>query len=191
MKDIQNCTSWISATSFDWLCPSEHRWSRTLTSSWFSYNIGGEREHIFCDKLSGAKTDRTGFLLYQESLRLGDTLLVWKLDRLGRSMSHLVTMIEELKEREIGFRSISVGIIDTTTPSWELVFHVFSTLAQFERRLIQERTKAGLAAGDDDSATSNRRTCGDRKPAKLEREQTQIPLLQSPSARVLIRSDIW
>ena len=78
---------------------------------------GVKQEHIFCDKLSGAKTDRTGFLLYQESLRLGDTLLVWNLDRLGRSMSHLVTMIEELKEREIGFRSISVGIIDTTTPS--------------------------------------------------------------------------
>tara|TARA_R110000868_G_scaffold397077_1_gene669612 strand:- start:140 stop:421 length:282 start_codon:yes stop_codon:yes gene_type:complete len=64
-------------------------------------------------------------------------------------------MIEELKEREIGFRSIIVGIIDTTTPSGELIFHVFSALDQFEQRLIQETTKTGLAAGDDDTATSN------------------------------------
>ena len=107
---------------------------------------GGKCEHLFCDKLSGVKTDRPGLLLCQESLRPGDTLLVWRLDRLGRSLRHLVTMIEDLKEREIGFRSISDGIIDTTTPSGELLFHVFSALAQFERRLIQERTKAGLAA---------------------------------------------
>ena len=107
---------------------------------------GVKREHIFCDKLSGAKADRPGLLLCQESLRRGDTLLVWRLDRLGRSLRHFVTMIEDLKEREIGFRSICDGIIDTTTPSGELIFHVFSALAQFERRLIQERTKAGLAA---------------------------------------------
>ncbi|QDV49877.1 recombinase family protein [Gimesia fumaroli] len=107
---------------------------------------GVKRENIFCDKLSGAKADRPGLLLCQECLRRGDTLLVWRLDRLGRSLRHLVTMIEDLKEREIGFRSISDGIIDTTTPSGELIFHVFSALAQFERRLIQERTKAGLAA---------------------------------------------
>ena len=68
------------------------------------------------------------------------------LDRLGRSMRHLVNMIEDLKEREIGFRSISDGMIDTTSASGELVLNIFSALAQFERRLIQERTKAGLAA---------------------------------------------
>lgn len=107
---------------------------------------GVKRENIFCDKLSGAKANRPGLLLCQECLRRGDTLLVWRLDRLGRSLRHLVTMIEDLKKREIGFRSICDGIIDTTTPSGELIFHVFSALAQFERRLIQERTKAGLAA---------------------------------------------
>ncbi|WP_390621346.1 recombinase family protein [Gimesia panareensis] len=107
---------------------------------------GGKRENIFCDKLSGAKADRLGLLFCQESLRRGDTLLVWMLDRLRRSLRHLVAMIEDLKEREIGFRSICDGIIDTTTPSGELIFHVFSALAQFERQLIQERTKAGLAA---------------------------------------------
>ncbi|WP_417382168.1 recombinase family protein [Gimesia sp.] len=107
---------------------------------------GVKREYIFCDKLSGAKADRPGLLLCQECLQRGNTLLVWRLDRLGRSLRHLVTMIEDLKERETGFRSISDGIINTTTPSGELIFHVFSALAQFERRLIQERTKAGLAA---------------------------------------------
>lgn len=73
-------------------------------------------------------------------------LLVWRLDRLGRSVRHLVTLIDQLRERNIGFRSVCDGAIDTTTPSGELIFLVFSALAQFERRLIQERTKAGLAA---------------------------------------------
>ncbi|QGQ26206.1 MULTISPECIES: recombinase family protein [Gimesia] len=88
-------------------------------------------------------------------MRSGNTLLVWKLGCLRRPLRYLATMIEELKEREIGFRSIIVGIIDTTTPSGELIFHVFSALDQFEQRLIQETTKTGLAAGDDDTATSN------------------------------------
>ena len=73
-------------------------------------------------------------------------LVVWRLDRLGRSMAHLVTLIEGLLQRQVGFRSLGDGAIDTTTASGELVFHIFSALAQFERRLIQERTLAGLAA---------------------------------------------
>jgi DNA invertase Pin-like site-specific DNA recombinase len=76
----------------------------------------------------------------------GDTLVVWRLDRLGRSMAHLVTLIEELLKRQVGLRSLCDGAIDTTTASGEPVFHLFSALAQFERRLIQERTRAGLAA---------------------------------------------
>ena len=72
-------------------------------------------------------------------------LVVWRLDRLGRSMAHLVTLIEGLLQQQVGFRSLSDGAIDTTTASGELVFHIFSALAQFERRLIQERTLAGLA----------------------------------------------
>src|SRR5881397_33644 len=78
-------------------------------------------------------------------LEPGDTLVVWRLDRLGRSMTHLVTLIQELLQRHVSFRSLSDGAIDTTTASGELVFHIFSALAQFERRLIQERTHAGLA----------------------------------------------
>ena len=107
---------------------------------------GVRREHLFQDKLSGAREDRPGLAACTNSLRRGDTLVVWRLDRLGRSMRHLVNMIEDLKDRGIGFRSISDGMIDTTSASGELVLNIFSALAQFERRLIQERTKAGLAA---------------------------------------------
>ena len=107
---------------------------------------GVKKEHLYCDKLSGTREDRPGLVACQNALQRGDTLLVWRLDRLGRSMRHLVNMIEDLKERGIGFRSISDGMIDTTSASGELVLNIFSALAQFERRLIQERTKAGIAA---------------------------------------------
>ena len=107
---------------------------------------GVTEEHLFCDKISGAKEDRPGLTACNAELRRGDTLVVWRLDRLGRSMLHLVTMIEDLKQRGIGFRSISDGMIDTTSASGELVLNIFSALAQFERRLIQERTRAGLSA---------------------------------------------
>ena len=103
-------------------------------------------ELIFVDTASGAKADRPGLTTCLETLQAGDLLLVWRLDRLGRSMVHLVTLVEELQDRGIGFRSVCDGAIDTTTASGELVFNVFSALAQFERRLIQERTRAGLAA---------------------------------------------
>ena len=107
---------------------------------------GVKKEHLFCDKMSGAKEDRPGLVACNQSLQPGDTLVVWRLDRLGRSMRHLVNMIEDLKSRGIGFRSIADGMIDTTSASGELVLNIFSALAQFERRLIQERTNAGLAA---------------------------------------------
>ena len=107
---------------------------------------GVREDLILIDKLSGAKDDRPGLARCLKALKAGDTLVVWRLDRLGRSMRHLVTVIADLRERGVGFRSISDGMIDTTSASGELVFHVFSALAQFERRLIQERTKAGLAA---------------------------------------------
>lgn len=109
-------------------------------------NYGVADKLIFTDKMSGAKEDRPGLDACLEELRHGDVLLVWRLDRLGRSVRHLVTLIEDLRERGVGFRSICDGAIDTTTASGELVFNIFSALAQFERRLIQERTKAGLAA---------------------------------------------
>lgn len=108
--------------------------------------FGVQPNDIYSDKTSGAKADRPGLEKYVSSLQPGDTLVVWRLDRLGRSMRHLVTLVEDLRENNIGFKSISGGAIDTTTASGELIFNIFSALAQFERRLIQERTKAGLAA---------------------------------------------
>lgn len=102
-------------------------------------------DRIFKDKLSGAKCDRPGLTKCLESLESGDVLIVWRLDRLGRSMRHLITIVEDLRDRGVGFRSLQEGAIDTTTASGELIFNIFSALAQFERRLVQERTKAGLA----------------------------------------------
>ena len=106
---------------------------------------GCQEPLIFCDTASGAKTAHPGLEACLRALAPGDLLVVWRLDRLGRSMTHLVALIEGLLQRQVGFRSLSDGAIDTTTASGELVFHIFSALAQFERRLIQERT---LQPGD-------------------------------------------
>lgn len=101
---------------------------------------------VFEDKASGARSKRPGLEACVAALEPGDTLVVWRLDRLGRSMPHLVSLVEELLGNGIGFRSLLDGALDTTTASGELMFHIFSSLAQFERRLVQERTTAGLAA---------------------------------------------
>lgn len=107
---------------------------------------GCNRKNIFVDKISGIKSERPGLNNCLAALSAGDILMVWRLDRLGRSMSHLVSLIEIFKEKAVGFKSLSDGAIDTTTASGELVFNIFSSMAQFERRLIQERTQAGLAS---------------------------------------------
>jgi len=109
-------------------------------------SAGCEEEWIFTDQISGAKSVRPGLEECLKELQAGDTLVVWRLDRLGRSTSHLVKLVEDLRKEGISFRSICDGAIDTTTASGELIFNIFSSLAQFERRLIQERTRAGLSA---------------------------------------------
>lgn len=101
-------------------------------------------ERIFSDKASGARGKRQGLEDAIDYGRRGDTIVVWRLDRLGRSLPHLVSVVKELSEKGIHFRSLSEGLIDTTSASGEFLFNIFSILAQFERRLIQERTKAGL-----------------------------------------------
>ena len=107
---------------------------------------GVAKGHIFTDKVSGSKAARPGLDKCLQELRPGDTLLVWRLDRLGRSVRHLIDLVEQLRQRKVGFKSICDGAIDTTTASGELIFHIFTALAQFERRLIQERTNAGLSS---------------------------------------------
>ncbi|MBA2671254.1 MAG: recombinase family protein [Gemmatimonadetes bacterium] len=102
-------------------------------------------EKIFTETASGTKSERP---VLQEALayaRAGDTLVVWRLDRLGRSLPHLIETVTDLRTRGIGFRSLTEQI-DTTTPGGKLIFHVFGALAEFERDLIQERTHAGIAA---------------------------------------------
>lgn len=100
---------------------------------------------IFSDKASGAKEDRAGLEEALQYLREGDTLVVWRLDRLARSMKQLVNTVSELKAKGIGFISLQEGI-NTENATGELVFGIFASLAAFERELIRERTKAGLKA---------------------------------------------
>ncbi|RWO03213.1 MAG: recombinase family protein [Mesorhizobium sp.] len=105
-------------------------------------------EKLFEDKASGVKTDRPGLAEAIHYAREGDTLTVWKLDRLGRSMKHLIEIVTELEAKGVGFRSLTENI-DTTTSGGRLVFHLFGALAQFERDLIRERTRAGLQAAEE------------------------------------------
>lgn len=100
---------------------------------------------IFADHASGALTTRPKLGRLMEQLRPGDTLVVWRLDRLGRSLKHLIETVNDLEAQGVGFRSLQENI-DTTSPGGRLVFHVFGALAEFERDLISGRTKAGLAA---------------------------------------------
>jgi len=100
---------------------------------------------IFSDTISGTKSERPGLTQALEFCREGDTFVVWKLDRLGRSLKHLIETVENLKNRGIGFKSIQEAI-DTSTSTGKLYFHVFCALAEFERDLIRERTLAGLEA---------------------------------------------
>ena len=106
-------------------------------------HVGCER--IYTDTASGAKTARPGLTGALEACRTGDVLVVWKLDRLGRSLTHLVETVQVLAARGIGFRSLQEQL-DTTTSGGRLIFHIFASLAEFERDLIRERTHAGLAA---------------------------------------------
>jgi DNA invertase Pin-like site-specific DNA recombinase len=100
---------------------------------------------IYTDTMSGTKDRRPGLEQALSHLRVGDTLVVWRLDRLGRSLKHLIDTIQDLEQRGVGFKSLTENI-DTTTPGGKLIFHIFGSLAEFERALIVERTQAGLAA---------------------------------------------
>ncbi len=102
-------------------------------------------ERIFTDTISGSKAERPGLEQALAFLRSGDTLVVWRLDRLGRSLQHLIETVGRLEERGIGFRSLTESI-DTTSSGGKLIFYVFGALAEFERELIRERTRAGLEA---------------------------------------------
>src|SRR4051795_7807653 len=123
-------------------------------------------EQIFTDTVSGTKDTRPGLEEALSHLRAGDTLVVWRLDRLGRSLRHLIDTVTDLQERGIGFKSLTESI-DTTTSGGKLVFHIFGALAEFEREIIRERTKAGLTAARARGKTGGR-------PKALSEKQVQI-----------------
>lgn len=113
-------------------------------------------ELIFEDKMSGKTAERPGLKKLLKRLYPGDTLVVWKLDRLGRSMRNLVILVEELKQRSVNFRSLTDSI-DTSTPMGRFFFHIMGALAEMERELIVERTRAGLAAARAQGRIGGRR----------------------------------
>lgn len=131
-------------------------------------------ERIFHDVISGSVDTRKGLSEALAVVRPGDTFVVWRLDRLGRSLRHLIDTVTDLNARSIGFRSVQESI-DTNSPGGLLVFHIFGALAEFERELIRERTKAGLAV-----ARSQGRIGG--RPMKMTPEMIEIArtLLANP-----------
>ena len=137
-------------------------------------SAGVDPEQVYEDEASGAKDDRPGLAACLKALRKGDTLVVWKLDRLGRSLPHLVATMDELNKRKIGLKVLTGhgANIDTTTAAGKMVFGIFAALAEFERELISERTKAGLAAARARGRLGGRRP--KMTPTKLKLAQTAL-----------------
>jgi DNA invertase Pin-like site-specific DNA recombinase len=148
--------------------------------------VGVAPERIYADRASGRKDDRPGLATCLKALQPGDTLVVWKLDRLGRNLQHLVGVVEELQQRQVGFKVLAAaGVqIDTTTANGRLVFGIFAALAEFEAELIRERTRAGLAA-----ARARGRRGG--RPRKMTKETLRTAMAamsgQTTSARAVAR----
>src|SRR4051812_3645060 len=129
-------------------------------------------EDIFTDRISGTKDNRPGLTVALSHLRTGDTLVVWRLDRLGRSLRHLIDTVTDLQERGIGFKSLQESI-DTTTSGGKLVFHIFGALAEFEREIIRERTQAGLQSARSRGRTGGRPKALSDKKAAMARQLYQ------------------
>src|ERR1035441_8256922 len=125
-------------------------------------------EKIIEDVASGKTENRPGLDHVRELLREGDVLVVWRLDRLGRSLKHLIELMTELEKQKIGFQSLQESI-DTTSPGGKLIFHMFGALAEFERNLIRERTRAGLEA-----ARARGRKGG--RPKKLSAKERELAI---------------
>jgi DNA invertase Pin-like site-specific DNA recombinase len=138
-------------------------------------------EQIFTDTVSGTKTERKGLTAALSHVREGDALVVWRLDRLGRSLKHLIDTVTKLHGRGVGFKSLQENI-DTTTSGGKLVFHIFGALAEFEREIIRERTQAGLA-----SARSRGKVGG--RPKALTAKEVQM-LRNMASDKSLTVADI-
>lgn len=134
---------------------------------------------IFVDEISGTVAKREGLEKAKEVLRKGDVLIVWRLDRLGRSIRDLIDWVNHLEEEGIGFKSLQESI-DTTTSSGKLVFHLFAALAEFERNLIRERTNAGLAA-----ARARGRLGGRKKSLTAKERKRAVEMYQRKNQTVI------
>ena len=143
-------------------------------------------ERLYEDRASGRKDQRPGLVTCLQALQPGDILVVWKLDRLGRNLKHLVSVVDDLQQRQVGFKVLAAaGVqIDTTTANGRLVFGIFAALAEFEAELIRERTRAGLAA-----ARARGRRGG--RPRKMTKETLRTAMAaisdQTTSARTVAR----
>ena len=135
---------------------------------------GAGCERTFTDIVSGAKTERLGLTAALDACRAGDILVVWKLDRLGRLLAHLVATVEDPAGRSVGFRSLQEQL-DTTTAGGKLIFHLFASLAEFERDLIRERTHAGLTA-----ARARGRNGGRPKGVDEKKRKAAVALKRDP-----------
>lgn len=133
---------------------------------------GVEKENIYSDYASGKLDDRPDLQACLKALRTGDTLVVWKLDRLGRNLQHLISIVDELQNRNIGFKVLTGqgADIDTNTANGRLIFSIFASLAEYERELISERTKAGLASA---------RARGRKGGRKFKMTSTKLQLAQA------------
>ena len=141
---------------------------------------GVDPRHLFEDRASGARDDRPGLQRCLDYAKDGDTLVVWKLDRLGRSLAHLLDIVASLREKGIAFRSLTEGM-DTDTPHGELLFQIFGALAQYERALTRERVLAGLAAA------RHRGKRGGRPPAiETEKLEAIIAALDAGTSKAAV-----
>ncbi len=141
-------------------------------------------ERIFVDKASGVRSDRPGLTDALDFVRSGDTLVVWRLDRLGRSLTHLIQIVNDLEKRQVSFKSLT-ETIDTTTGVGKLVFHLFGSLAQFERDLTSERTQAGLKAARARGRTGGHpRAQGLNTPQKVAIAQSMYANKATPIADI-------
>ena len=135
-------------------------------------------EKTFHDTASGAKDERRALAEAVEYARAGDVLIVWKLDRLGRSLKHLIETVNRLHEKGVGFASVQENI-DTTTPGGKLIFHIFGALAEFERELIRERTNAGLQA-----ARARGRTGGRKQKLTTKQIEMARAMMKDPNIKI-------
>jgi DNA invertase Pin-like site-specific DNA recombinase len=167
------CWTWETAMKIGYMRVSKANGAQTLDLQRDALvEAGVEPEAIYEDQASGKRDDRPGLAACLKALRHGDVLVVWRLDRLGRNLRHLIETVDDLTKRGIGFQCLTGLQVDTTTPTGRFMLQVFGGLAEFERELIRERVMAGLAAARARGRNGGRKFA--LSPAKLRRAQAAM-----------------